>query len=92
MNCYQAVVLFLFNKHNTLTYDEVKNHSSIPEAELNNALLYLCNPNQKILDKENMKKAKFEPNEKINVNLGFSNKNIRVTFLPQKIVTPEVNK
>jgi hypothetical protein len=34
----------------------VKELTSIPEAELNNALMYLCNPKQKILDKENMKK------------------------------------
>jgi cullin 3 len=56
VNCYQAVVLCLFNKNESLTYDEIKNHSAIPESELNNALLYLCNPKQKILDKENMKK------------------------------------
>lgn len=44
VNCYQAVVLCLFNNNKTLTYDEIKNHSAIPESELNNALLYLCNP------------------------------------------------
>ena len=82
VNCYQAVVLCLFNKHNTLTYDEVKNHSAIPESELNNALLYLCNPKQKILDKENMKKPQFAPTEKVSVNTGFSNNNIRVQFVP----------
>jgi cullin 3 len=82
VNCYQAVVLCLFNKHNTLTYDEVKNHSAIPEGELNNALLYLCNPKQKILDKENMKKPQFAPTEKVNVNTAFTNNNIRVQFVP----------
>lgn len=43
-NCYQAVVLCLFNKYDTLTYNDVKEYSAIPEAELNNALIYLCNP------------------------------------------------
>ena len=55
-NCYQAVILCLFNKYQTVTYSQLKEYTSIPEADLGNALLYLCNPKQKILDKENMKK------------------------------------
>lgn len=70
-NCYQAVILFLFNKYQTLTYNQIKEFSSIPEAELNPALIYLCNPKQKILDKENKKAPKFEANEKVSVFLGF---------------------
>jgi len=71
-------VLCLFNKYDTLTYDEIKNHSAIPESELNNALLYLCNPKQKILDKENMKKPQFAPSEKVKVFSQFANNNLRV--------------
>jgi hypothetical protein len=72
----------LFNKYNTLTYEEVKEYSAVPESELNNALVFLCNPKQKILDKENMKKPTFAPTEKISVNAGFSNANLRVNFVP----------
>lgn len=70
-NCYQSVILFLFNKYQTLTYNQIKEYSSIPEAELNPALIYLCNPKQKILDKENKKEPKFQPGEKVSVFLGF---------------------
>jgi hypothetical protein len=49
---------------------------------LNNALVFLCNPKQRLLNKENMKKPQFVPTEKISVNLEFSNNNIRVTFVP----------
>jgi hypothetical protein len=70
-NCYQAVILCLFNKYDTLTYTDIKEYSAIPEAELNNALIYLCNPKLKILEKENMKKPQFAPTEKTNVNAAF---------------------
>lgn len=45
------------------------------------ALLNLCAPKLKILQKE-VNKPKFELNEKIQVNLKFSNPNIRVNFIP----------
>ena len=60
----------------------MKEYSAIPEAELNNSLVYLCNPKQKILDKENMKKPQFVSTEKVSVNEGFSNNNLRVNFVP----------
>ncbi len=82
VNCYQSVILFLFNRHGTLTYNQIKEYSSIPEAELNPALIYLCNPKQKILDKENKKEPKFQPEEKISVFLGFQNANLKVNYIP----------
>jgi cullin 3 len=72
----------LFNKYVSLSYNDVKEYSSIPENELNNALVYLCNPKQKILEKENGKKPTFAPTEKISVNLAFTNANIKVNFVP----------
>jgi hypothetical protein len=44
--------------------------------------MYLCNPKQKILSKENEKDAKFKPEEKIQVFLNFQNSNVKVTFVP----------
>lgn len=82
VNTYQAVVLCLFNKYAELTYTQIKEYGAFQEAELNSALLYLCNPKQKILEKENMKKPQFAPNEKVKVFNGFTNNNIRVNFIP----------
>lgn len=81
-NCYQSVILFLFNKYQSLTYNQIKEYTAIPEAELNPALIYLCNPKQKILDKENKKEPKFQPNEKVSVFLNFQNPNLKVNFIP----------
>lgn len=65
-----------------MTYTDIKEYGSIPEQELNNALLFLCNPKQKLLDKENSKKPQFTPTEKVSVNATFQNPNIRVNFVP----------
>jgi ssDNA-binding Zn-finger/Zn-ribbon topoisomerase 1 len=44
--------------------------------------MWLCNPKQKILDKQNMKTAAFQDGEKITVTQNFSNPNIKVTYTP----------
>ena len=56
MNSYQAVILLLFNKYNELSYTQIKQMTNIPEGELNPALIYLCNPKNRVIEKENMKK------------------------------------
>ena len=83
-NCYQAVILMLFNRQTSYTYTEVLEQTSIPKEELNAALVYLCNPKQKILDKENMKKPQFGEGEKITVTATFSNNNLKVSFVPSQ--------
>jgi hypothetical protein len=55
MNAYQAVILLLFNKYNELNYTQISQMTQIPIAELNTALLYLCNPKFPVIDKENKK-------------------------------------
>ena len=77
------MVLFLFNRNQTLTYRQIQEMTAIPEAELNPALVYLCNPKQKILDKENKKEPKFTPEEKLSVFLGFTNPNLKPNYIPQ---------
>lgn len=74
------MILCLFNAPGaeSLTYAEIKDKSAIPDAELNNALLYLCNPKLKILNKENLKKPAFAPNEAVTVNMQFQNNNLKV--------------
>ena len=45
-------------------------------------MLKLCNPKNKILLKENAKVPKFNPDEKISVNVNFDNNNIRLNVIP----------
>ena len=59
------------------------------EKDLSSALMYLCNPRQKILDKENMKKPEFAPTEKLKPTASFSNPNIKVNFIPPQRVEVE---
>jgi hypothetical protein len=82
MNSYQSVVLLLFNKHNELTYTQIKQMTNIPESELNPALLYLCNPKTRVIEKENMKKPEFAPDEKMKIAATFQNPNMRVVLSP----------
>lgn len=84
MNVYQATVCLLFNEFASLTYTEIKQKSTVAEEFLKPALLYLCNPKVKLLLKE-IPKANFEPNEKISVNLKFSNNQLRLSLIPQAI-------
>ena len=92
-NCYQAVILMLFNKHSELTYTQVKEMTNIPDGELNPALVYLCNPKQMILDKQ-VNKPEFAPTEKLKVTANFTNPNVKVSFVPtvthkKKVATKE---
>jgi len=45
-------------------------------------MLKLCNPKQKVLQKQNAKVPKFDPNEFISVNPNFENNNIRINMVP----------
>jgi hypothetical protein len=60
----------------------MKELTNIPEAEMLNQLKYLCNPKQKILDKDLPKTPDFKPDEKMRVSQGFVNPNVKVTFSP----------
>lgn len=82
MNSYQSVVLLLFNKHNELTYTQIKQMTNIPESELNPALIYLCNPKNRVIEKENMKKPEFAPDEKMKIAATFQHPNVKVVFTP----------
>lgn len=54
-NVYQAIILCLYNKHESLKYIEMKEKSGIADSELKTALTFLCNPKNKLLAKENQK-------------------------------------
>ena len=82
-NCYQAIILMLFNNYDELTFTQVKEMTNIEEREIVNALIFLCNPKKKIIDKENAKKPEFLPQTKLKVTIDFINSNTRVVFLPK---------
>lgn len=52
MNVFQATVCLLFNDFAELSYNTIKEKTNIPEAQLLPALVYLCNPKTKLLNKE----------------------------------------
>jgi len=39
----------------------------LPDDELNLALKYLCHPKNRVIEKENLSKPEFEPEEKMNI-------------------------
>lgn len=82
MNVFQATVCLLFNDFAELSYNTIKEKTNIHEDQLKPALLYLCNPKVKLLNKEK-NKAEFEKDEKISVNLKFTNAQLRLQLLPQ---------
>ena len=59
------------------------------DKDLSSSLMYLCNPRQKILDKDNFKKPEFTPAEKMRPTATFSNPNIKVSFIPPQRVEIE---
>ncbi len=59
------------------------------DKDLSSSLMYLCNPRQKILDKDNFKKPEFTPTEKMRPTATFSNPNIKVSFIPPQRVEIE---
>lgn len=81
VNVFQATVLDLFNKGDEYKVEELMNRTQIPKVNFNGAVLAMCNPKFRVLNKE-VKKPILEANEKISVNLQFKNNNIRVSVLP----------
>jgi cullin 3 len=54
---YQAAMLDLFNSRTTLSLDEIRAGTGIPEAELRRHLLSLCTPKLRILVKSSKEKV-----------------------------------
>ena len=82
VNCYQAVVLMLYNRNAEMTFSEIKEATNIPEPELKDCLKYMCNPKMRIIEKENAKTPEFTPQEKCKIFAAFNNPNVRVSFIP----------
>lgn len=61
-------MLCLFNSKDEVTFEDIKDLTQIQEAELNPAMIFMCNPKVKLLLKQNPKSPKFEPTEKVSPN------------------------
>jgi hypothetical protein len=84
-NCYQTVIMMMFNRSNVLTLNQIKEATSIPEEDLLEALKYFCNPKFKVLNKQFAKTPVFKPDETIEVNLTFKNANLKLSLVPLMI-------
>jgi hypothetical protein len=91
VNVFQAAILCLFNEHEALSFQELKDRCQLSEGDLIQALMKLCNPKSKMLLKEDQKKPKFAPEEKIRVNDKFESNNLRVNMVPQPTTAQMAN-
>jgi hypothetical protein len=70
--------------------------TNIPDGELNPALIFLCNPKNRVIEKENMKKPEFSLEEKMKIAAAFQHPNVKVVFTPptthKKKEAPEPGK
>ena len=81
-NVFQATVLCFFNDTDEMTVSDIKEKSNVPEEFLKPAVIHLCNPKVRVLDKQIKKPSLDDPQEKIKINLKFMNNNIRVNLIP----------
>lgn len=81
-NVFQATILSFYNDTDSLSVQELKDKSNITEEFLKPALLQLCNPKIRLLDKAVKKPTFDDPNEQIKLNQKFTSNNIRVNLIP----------
>lgn len=91
-NVFQASVLSLYNDEDVLTYKELLERTNIQEEYMKPALIQLCNPKVRILDKAVKKPTFDDPDEKIKINLKFNSNNIRVNVVPQASAKKKTNE
>ena len=65
-----------------MTYKEIAEKTTIPKKNLNSALIGLCNPKVKLLEKGVNKPTFDDDNEVIKLNLKFQNPALRVNVVP----------
>jgi len=73
----------------------LKEKSNVPDEFLKPALIHLCNPKVRVLDKQIKKPTLDNPDEKIKINMKFASNNIRLNVIPSvtaKKKTGEVDK
>lgn len=81
---YQTAILLLFNEHEVLTVSQIMEQTNLTKKEIDIQLKYLCNPKQRVLNKQDLKKPVFKESEEIKVNMAFKNPALRVNLVPKK--------
>lgn len=51
VNVFQATILDLFNQQDSFTVQELMNRTQIPKTNFNGAVLAMCNPKFRVLNK-----------------------------------------
>ena len=62
----------------------------LSDENIKESMMKLCNPKTGIMTKENAKKPKFEPNEKLKLKLDYVSPNIRFNFIPSKSALEQI--
>jgi len=77
VHTYQMCILYLYNRADTFTYQDIVQLTQIPEKELQRHLLSLAHPKVKILKKEPLTKA-CALTDKFTYNEEYSSKQFRI--------------
>ena len=72
----------MYNDVDVLTVQELKEKTNITDEFLKPALIQLCNPKVRVLDKQIKKPTFDDPKEQIKLNMKFTSNNIRVNLIP----------
>ena len=88
VNPYQAAILLLFNKTNTMTLAKIKEDTRLSDNTLKSHLILFFNPKQKLLTKQSSGKTLTEE-ELITLNMEFASPSLRVSFIPKKVKKAE---
>ena len=89
---FQAAILCLFNENQEQTNEEIRSKTGLTQELFKAAMMKFCNPQVKLLLKQNAKKPVFEDGEKININPKFASNSIRCNLIPQKVVKKKTSE
>jgi hypothetical protein len=72
----------LYNEKDSWTYSELSQKTLVEKGRLDSALLMLCNPRMKLLEKQLNKPSFDNPDETVKLNLKWTSQNILVKLVP----------
>lgn len=90
VNPYQTTILLLFNQHDVLTVNQIKEATRLSDKTLKAQLIMFFNPKMKLLNKTSRGKV-IEDDEPISVNSAFASQSVRVNYIPKKVKKIDVD-
>jgi cullin 3 len=89
VSTYMMCIMMLFNEKDTLSLDEIRHHTNIPEDELRRGILSLCTQKHRILRKSSKKRG-IEDGDVFTFNKDYESRlrRIRVPLVAMKEVKP----